>query len=111
VLNKGAILENSPVFIDFKAMTKHIEKNDIFYNKVNKYLLKHKQPFCLTCYEDLASDSEQIKLLEFIGVSNISCTLTPKNKKQGGGNFKSRISNYEELKERCKDTRFGKDFL
>ena len=93
--------------IDVESLQAHSELNEIFYGDIRRVLQAKQQPYIEMYYENILSEAEHTRMLEYLGVEASRARLAPSSIKQNDSDLRSLIENYQELESALK----GSDYL
>ena len=83
--------------VDVESFKAHCNINESFYQGIEDALRSGQQPWIETAYEDVLTDPEHVRLLEFLGTGETRIKLTHSSVKQSDTDLRTHIENYREL--------------
>jgi LPS sulfotransferase NodH len=102
------LVSNAPkLHIDVPSLRAHSDLNDRFYAEITHSLKVKRQPYIEMFYENILSEKEHARLLEYLGVETNRVRLTPSSIKQNDSDLRSLIENFHELETALE----GSDYL
>lgn len=85
------------VRVDLSQFMDHVATNHDYYARIREFLRSTRQQVLEIVYEDLSLPEEQLRILNFLGISSCAAALYPSTKKMNSSNLKDLVSNFEEL--------------
>jgi hypothetical protein len=90
--------------VDVDSLKAHCDLNARFYEDIRRSLHTKRQPCIEIVYENIFSESEHVRLLEFLGVETTQVKLTHTSVKQNDSDLRSLIENFQELELALEDS-------
>jgi len=97
------------VRVGVPALQEHTKLNDVFYEDLQDALESGRQPYMELLYEDLGSRGDHTRALEFLGLTPPHPLLSAASMKQGGGDLRTMITNFDELDEVLRGTEYHEE--
>jgi LPS sulfotransferase NodH len=98
VYARGELATDTPrLHVDVESFKAHCDLNARFYVDILNSLRSSRQTWIETVYENILSESEHVRLLEFLGVGATRARLTQSSIKQNDTDLRTHIENFEEL--------------
>ena len=89
--------DRGKLHVDIEAFRAHCELNERYYQDIEDALRASEQPWISTVYEDILTEPEHARLLEFLGVEATDTQLTQASVKQSDRDLRTHIENFQEL--------------
>lgn len=83
--------------VDVQSLRAHSDLNERFYEDIRRSLQVKQQPYIEMFYENILSEPEHTRILEYLGVEATQVRLTPSSIKQNDSDLRSLIENFQEL--------------
>jgi LPS sulfotransferase NodH len=101
------VAERPRVEVDPAELRLNVAQNDAYYARLEAALRRSGQAFVAVAYEELSSDRERLRLLEFLGVRPAPEVLRASSVKQNSTDLRRLVANFDELAAALRDTEFG----
>jgi LPS sulfotransferase NodH len=105
VYRAADLIEPRPkVTVNLADLNKQIAENQAYYATIDGVLQSSGQRSFQVAYEDLGSESEHRRLLDYLGASCRSLPLAARSVKQNPADLRPLVTNYDEILSEFRDT-------
>ena len=101
------VAERPKVRVDLESLQAHVESNERFYSRLLATLTEAAKSHLEVVYEELLSEAEQRRLLEYLRVS--WQVLEPTSVKQNPSDLRRLIRDYQGLRQRLRGTPYHEE--
>src|SRR5262249_51902128 len=85
------------IHVDAGELREHVERNRSYYSAIRKALISTGQSHLEVAYEDVGRNSEQRRILDYLGVPAGRMMLQPATRKVNTSNLRELVANHSAL--------------